>query len=183
MSGRGYTPAAITEISKLRQRIQGRSREKVDHSTFKQISSKKVVDLWAKEGTRPGLSESKTPQERLRRIDQILALMKNSSFEIAFVDGETARHLGWNEEEAGNEFSFVVQGDDAIVVEMSVASIARDGDRFADIYGIIRDEVVVARMRKDFEKVWEMLPAFVKDRENTMRYLQSLRTIIQQEKA
>jgi len=42
-------------------------------------------------------------------------------------------------------------------------------------------------MRKDFEKVfekvWEMLPAFVKDRENTMRYLESLRAIIQQKMA
>jgi len=177
---RGHTSDEIREISSLRQRILGRSRDKAASNEFKQLCSRKAMEVWALTGQRPGIDprEIENPSERLRRLEQLLTIFQQDGFSIAFVEEDIADEIGWTEVRAGNEFSFVVQGKRAVVLEMTVCGLVSGVVEYQDIYSIVRDRSFVSQIFNEFETIWDAIPGVQKSRESNLKFLGQLRAMV-----
>ena len=171
---------AASRLAKARKRAWEAVRRRMTTYPVRQICSADVLKRWAAEGRRPGFRPDEDEDDRIHQLDYIVnTLRAYPLYRIAIVEHSLAGELGWSESRGRRNLSWLVQGQEKIIIE----GHARDTlHRFRQYRCIIRDPAIAGRFRSVFEELWNSLPLQSIDPRNTIEFLLRLKSDVQRAK-
>jgi transcriptional regulator with XRE-family HTH domain len=165
----------IQELARARKRGWDALRRRMKAFTVRHLCSRQVMEDWARTGKRPGFRPDISPEDRINQIENMITTLRAyPKCEMAMMDHQVGKALGWADIGADRNVSWLVQGNDKLIVEGHAADVDR---KLREFQCIINDANVAQRFAKTFENVWDALPREDKDRQKIIEFLQSLKPL------
>jgi len=164
----------VDELAALRRRAWDALRRRMRTYPARQICSRQAFEEWALTGRRPGVDlVRESADDRINQLQYMIATLRtNPNFQLAIIDHELGRDLGWADlGDNARNLNWLVQGNDKIIVE---GRAPNDYGVLLEYQCIISDKLIADRFRNMFEKTWDQLPPEVTQIDAITEFLQEL---------